>query len=140
MGWWSTDILGGDTPLDIICSIENSLPETVEIDVNSEEEVDKIRKHLTDNKKIVFETVNKWEDEDGINLQVLAFILIRYGVPITKEERQLFIDACKSDTWAETNSNRQAHINNLIETINNYKDEPIMLTTTGLFEVIFNQS
>lgn len=140
MGWWSKDIMGGDTPLDIqdnICDL---------VGVHSFTETDKNAKEavwLSENWKEVikhFQYQEFWkgwfEDEGYLVYQIIGYLLIRVGAPVDDELKQLLIKACEQDDWAKEDDDRKEVIDNFKQVIENYKGEAVPLTSSGLFEVI----
>jgi len=137
MGWWSTTIMGGDTPLDFECEF-NERPET---------STKKALGSITDIDKQIDEILNKWGcgkpgedfyiDYKSIAFQVLAVQIMKHGASITEENKSLFIEWIKKDHWAEEREERKESIDNLIDTLTSYKGTiPVKIRSEGLFEVI----
>lgn len=139
MGWWSTDIMGGDTPLDYkdafydICGVDE-FPETgVRINLTRED----IETHL--NEMVEFLDKNKWGDSD-IGYQVLGVLLLRAGATINGDLRDFIMQACENDEWAAEDDRRLAATTNLFNAIRDYENGiPVRITSKGLFEVMFDK-
>ena len=87
MGWWSTSIMGGDTPLDFeddffdICKVEK-FPEGGGMASLTKED---IANHLDE----LLEAVHKWKSEQNIGYQVLAVTMLKAGAFISGDLRDL---------------------------------------------------
>ena len=139
MGWWSTDIMGGDTPLDYkdefygICKIDQFPEEEGEVKIPAE----LLEEHLDE--IIAFLDENKW-GEVGIGYQVLAVMMMEAGANISKDLRFEIINACNEDEWAKEDEDRQRSILGLLGALDAYDNKnPIVLKSKGLFETMFDK-
>jgi len=136
MGWWSTDIMGGDTPLDYkdafydICGVDE-FPETgVRVKLTRED----METHL--NEMVEFIDKNEWDDSD-IGYQVLGVLLMRAGATINGDLRDFIMQACENDAWATMDDERQIATTNLFNAIRDYENgTPVVITSKGLIRVI----
>lgn len=133
MGWWSTDIMGGDKPLDFedsiyeICKVEKFPEEGGIAKIPSKT----LMEHLT-------EIMNMIEKaDDVIGYQVLAVLIMNAGAPISEDTRRKIYEACDNDDWAKGDSDRRDSIINLKNAVMAYDGKtPIVITSKGLFEVM----
>jgi hypothetical protein len=135
MGWWSVDILGGDTPLDFedtffdIAGIEE-FP-----DSGGQNSITKKALEKSYDKMAVFVKENIWGD-GNIGWQVLAVTCMKVGFipPVTDlaEMKQ----ACVNDEWAQEDEERKEVIDGLLKALNQYDGTPIKIKSKGLFEVM----
>ena len=155
MGWWSEDILGGDTPLDMMSGIEEALG--IRGYNNGRNgglyPVDDIEKGLKTaareaiNSKTtqeVFEGVlsQNWfsaeDDEDCIIFdQVFAVIVMAVGADMSKEDKARFVASSYDpdlDGWGGNKDKRQAALDNLKEAIEAYDGTPIVINSKGLLQ------
>jgi len=132
MGWWSTNIMGGDAPLDFedeffhISDVEK-FPKSGGIGTIPKE---KVEKHLNE----FVETIEKDDYEPWIGMQVLAVTSIKVGANIPKKIMKKMIKACDDDSWAKENSERKTSVENLKNALTKYDGTPIVISSKGLFE------
>lgn len=135
MGWWSTQIMGGDHPMDRECDIFAEIgikPSRVHL-VKKEN----IRKRLIERLPNLIESFSKRKDDDlSISFQVLAFVLMKYGVPISQEVKDNLIEKISLDEWAKEEPERAKNIHYLIEDLKSYEGEPQTTHQRGLFETM----
>jgi len=122
MGWWSTDILGGDRPLDYLYELGQKIG--VE-DLYTEKNIPGVKEKLEGlitsiNNGTLFD---EEEYEYYIGYQVLAIKLLEYGVKIPVKTKNALIHYINEDVWAQEDEERK-------ETIDNF------VRSKGLFEVI----
>ena len=135
MGWWSTDIMGGDTPLDFedaiydICKIDKFPEEGGIANVPAvilEEKLDEI-----------ISMIDADTYSAGIGYQVLAVLMMKAGATIPVEIKDEMIESCHQDEWADEDDERQTSINGLLEALALYDNKtPIIIKSKGLFEVM----
>jgi hypothetical protein len=136
MGWWSTDVLGGDPPLDAICVIEDKVgmgnlypPASLSADERSA-----LAKVLTE------EVSSELFDEftvDFVSIQVLGVMIMASGGEMTDRVRAGVINAAGEDEWAKEDSERRAVMDQLTEAVSGYSSGvPTDTAHQGLFEVI----
>lgn len=134
MGWWSKDILGGDTPLDY----EEDIKEIISggyltnNDVTAEqfENMDEV---FVNNK---IDSIAQTKDEKSIAYQVLAVIGMRVGAGISMQLKILMLSHIRQDEWQHEDEDRRAVIENLMDTLKTYDGTvPVKINSKGLLEV-----
>lgn len=134
MGWWSTDIMGGDTPLDFedafyeIAGVEK-FPESGGKTKLNKETVEKNFDRFTD-------VVHKCSYEQEIGWQVLAVVALSAGINIPVVAIAEMKQACMNDQWATEDNERRITIDSLLNSLNTYDGTPIIINSRGLFEVM----
>jgi len=127
MGWWSTKIMGGDTPWDYedliydICGVEK-WPENMPEGSPQKE----IPKTIFD--KNMKEIIMRVEDdgyETEIGFQVLAYVAMRSGAKMSDYLKEKTIQACIDDEWAKTDEERSDSVNRLKVHIEKYDGNPV---------------
>lgn len=134
MGWWSKDILGGDTPLDYQEDILNIISGgyLTERDVTAEqfENMDEVFV----NGKI--DSIAQTKDEKSIAYQVLAVIGMRVGAKISIKLKTLMASHIRQDEWKNEDNDRRVIIGNLMDALYNYDGTtPVKINSQGLLEV-----
>ena len=136
MGWWSTDIMGGDTPLDFedaiydICKIEK-FPESGGMAKLTKEDFKENLNEIVD-----FLDADKW-GESNIGYQVLAVLMLKAGAFISGDLQDFMMQACENDEWAQESEERAVATQGLFNALSQYDNEtPIIIKSRGLFEVI----
>lgn len=138
MGWWSTSIMGGDTPLDFedeffgICKVEKFPEEGGMASLTKED----IANHLDE----MLEVVHKWKSEQNIGYQVLAVTMLKAGAFISGDLRDFMMQACENDEWAQESDERKVATDGLFNALASYDNEhPIIIKSQGLFEVMIDK-
>ena len=139
MGWWSTTIMGGDTPLDMQHAIGKHLGGEI-----GKESLELAQEELAQTG--IDAILNRWGcgkpdeafyiDKKSIGFQVLAYLMLQHGCEIKPEVKALMLENIPKDEWAAEDTERKTHIDNLIQALENYNGEPVQLTREGLFEVL----
>jgi hypothetical protein len=144
MGWWSDDVMGGDTPLDIESFIYdavgiNKYPE------DSDEEV-RIPSDAFDYKKIVKFLKDRdgddyWLKGDTGNIfhQVLGILMMESGAPINKTLKAKMIKAAQQDEWANEDGgdeDRKDKMDAFITKVKNYDGTSTIIKSKGLMETM----
>jgi hypothetical protein len=137
MGWWSKDIMGGDSPLDV----KDGIFDICGVDEFGEDGRDITRKDIEDHMPQILDFVrshenNDYYDESAIAYQVLGVLMMKTGTPITEELKQEILENSKTDSWAESDSERKEIVGNFHTAIENYNGTPVVITSRGLFEAI----
>jgi hypothetical protein len=147
MGWWSTDILGGDTPLDFKSEFYSKL----KLD-QFKDKGDKVKTSFEKyQKKFVSDgemdnILNEWgcgepdesfyRDYKSIGYQVLAVILMENGCQISYDLKDIMLNWIPTDNWASEDDERKTTIQNLVKTLTAYDGSvPFKIKSKGLFEV-----
>lgn len=127
MGWWSANIMGGDTPLDF----EDGFYHIVGVEKFHTTTDNKIKKtKLTKNDitsehidTFIKEEIGTAEDEYfHIGYQVLGHILMDVGYPISNELKEKIIVACENDEWAKESIERYQAIFEFKNIVENYEN------------------
>lgn len=134
MGWWGHGVMQGDQPLDIQYVIFDSLgiPELEDTPENNE----LIKKLLTDNQSELVDNAGEVDEDISIVHQVLAYIMMQYGVLIKEEVKAKLIDSINQDEWASEDRERMAEIVSFVKTLVEYDGTPKRVEYKGLFQVI----
>lgn len=146
MGWWSSTIMGGDTPLDFEGSINDV------VGLGYKPKASEIIKKLTEGQTKfinggIDDILNRWGcgkpdeefyiDHKSIGFQVLAVMLMNEGIKINEELKALMLEWIPKDYWAGENEERKKHVDNLLENLNNYDpSNPVDIHSEGLLEQI----
>ena len=133
MGWWSEDIIGGDTPLDFVDTFYDIAQiEEFEGDVQNMIPADTFKERLP----AMIEFIEKQDYDNEIGFQVLAVKLMEAGAEINEDLKSKIFKACADDEWAQHDETRADRINSLKEAVEMYDGTPIVVKSKGLFEVI----
>ena len=140
MGWWSTDIMGGDSPLDVkdeifeICEVEEFDDNDGHTDLTKEDLVNNLEKILEYIRK---QENNDYYDERAIAFQVLGVLMMKAGAPISEELKAEILKNSKTDSWAQENEERAQIVNLFHQALEVYDGKhPIEIKSRGLFEVM----
>ena len=136
MGCWSTDILGGDTPMDF----EDEIYDICKVEKFKGEKINNIPSEILEKNMVsIMEMINEYDGDDEWNIgyQVLAVLMLASGSPIRVDLKSNMIKACNDDEWSNDDSERRQKVNALKEAINKYDGKtPIVITSKGLFQTI----
>ena len=145
MGWWSTTIMGGDSPLDYedafysICEVEK-WPE-------GKRGMAPLPKEAIESKlSLLIDNINK--EEEGwyqqIGYQVLGVKMLKAGCEISEGLKAKIIQACNEDEWALEDEERKKHCQDLARKVKDHTNVSTEVESKGLFEAfaekIANQS
>lgn len=126
MGWWGTEVMAGDTPLDNMYMYERRvIPEELldqqyDREFTAEElkvfarRADELNGELWDLAKIEF--------YEQVAIQTFGVFLMKIGARISIEDRAAIILAAEEDEWAESNKERRAVMQSFIKDIKEYVD------------------
>ena len=135
MGWWSTDILGGDAPLDYedaiydICGIDKFPEEGGKARISAAV--------LEENLAEIIVMIDEDAYDNEIGYQVLGVMMMASGAEITPDLRFEIIRSCNEDDWAKEDEERQRSILGLLGALDAYDNKtPIIVKSKGLFEVM----
>jgi len=134
MGWWSTDILGGDTPLDYEEDIKEIISGGYLTDKDiTAEQFENMDEVFVNNK---IDTIAQTKDEKSIAYQVLAVIGMRVGARISMQLKILMLSHIRQDEWQHEDYDRRVIIENLMNTLKTYDGTaPVKINSKGLLEV-----
>lgn len=137
MGWWSKDIMGGDSPLDAkdeiygICKVEEFGDDGREITRED------IEAHLPEILEKFRETENnEYYADRAIYFQVLGVLMMQTGTPISEELKAEILENSKTDDWAMEDEERKQIVEGFHQAIEVYNGTPIRIKSRGLFEVL----
>jgi hypothetical protein len=135
MGWWSTGIMAGDSPLDWedeiygLCGVEKWQEDS--------DKMVKIPKSILEvnTPKIVrvIERESGWEKQ--IAYQVLGVMLMRSGCEIEEALKADIISAAHLDEWATEDGERRKSCDEFVTRLKSYGGKPTETPSKGLFEV-----
>jgi len=142
MGWWSTDILGGDSPLDWKSALYNKIDIQYEDNFGYRTLKPNDMSNKTQNNLIqyVLESTQKSFDEWGecdsrsIAMQVIALMVIESGAKVTKKNKKELSKWIKLDDWATEDDERKDNIDDLLSVIKEYDSTPMIYQGKGLFQ------
>lgn len=142
MGWWSTDILGGDSALDWKSALYNKIDIQYEDNfgyrtLKPNDMSNKTQNNLIQN---VLESTQKTFDDWGecdsrsIAMQVIALMVIESGAKVTKKNKKELSKWIKLDDWATEDDERKDNIDDLLSVIKEYDSTPMIYQGKGLFQ------
>lgn len=139
MGWWSTDIMGGDTPLDWedefygIAGVDKfEGAEKGKCNYIPTEVLEKRQFEYAD----LLDASTKWM-EPNIGYQVFAVMMMRAGASIDPHIKGKMIAAALNDQWSLDDSEREETIQGLVKALGQYDGKtPILIKSRGLFQVM----
>lgn len=144
MGWWSTDIMGGDTPLDFKSEIIDEFLKKDQFHdglVKIKEAFDRVPEKGLNG--LIPHIVRTWGykvgdssyvDEVSIGYQVLAVLMMKCGATIPDSTRVLMRESISQDGWATENEERKGKIEFLLQSLASYNGTPIHIKSKGLIE------
>ena len=149
MGWWSRNIMGGDTPWDfedLIYDVvgKEKYPERPGVKPADQErvnltkedfdsQIDNIEKEILD---------FAWSsDATDIGYQVLGYMMMEAGGNLEGELKTKIINACKNDSRAAVDQERKEVMDRMIKQIQEYKNiaTPNPDQDYGVFAAIANK-
>jgi hypothetical protein len=135
MGWWSTTIMGGDSPLDFedafygICQFEK-WDDSKQVPIPAEV----LMSHLPQILDRIEEN-RDWKWELQIGYQVLGVMLMKAGCEISPGLKGKIIQSALEDEWAQGDGERMRHCQKFAKQIQSYEGSPTKVDQEGLFEV-----
>jgi len=136
MGWWSCEIMGGDTPYGYV----DMIVEMLEIEDNDEKELFEIDANLlTEHQEKIIKTFQKTEDIEDLQiaLQVLAYIMMFNGAQIKNSCKIKMLEAVEEDEWAKTSQERQKEIFKFYSILEKYDgSESVELEHKGFLQTL----
>lgn len=150
MGWWSADVLGGDTPLDMIWTFEDHFKlgrgTLYPLENWSTKTRSIVKRSIEGDHNGFWQAVFKAKELAGwsggeVAVQVGAVIWLNSGADMSMAVKNILIKAAKNDVWANEgdeydNTERKAVMKNLEDKIRGYTGTPILVNSEGLFDVI----
>jgi hypothetical protein len=145
MGWWSVDILGGDTPLDFKGAIYEQL------NLDQFKSLVAVRKSAFSAKTgeefndMISSIIERWgcgelgtpfnNEMHSIGYQVLAVEIMDCGATIPEETLAKMAEWIPKDPWSQEDTERREKVNELIYALNVYDGVPLRIRSKGLMEV-----
>ncbi len=142
MGWWSTDILGGDSALDWKSALYNKIDIQYEDNFGYRTLKPNDMSNKTQNNLIQYvlestqTTFDNWGECDSrsIAMQVIALMVIESGAKVTKKNKKELSKWIKLDDWATEDDERKDNIDDLLSVIKEYDSTPMIYQGKGLFQ------
>jgi hypothetical protein len=135
MGWWSTSIMGGDSPLDWedeIYALSGVEKWQEDSDKMAKIPKGKLEANLPKIIKVI-ERESGWEKQ--IAYQVLGVMLMRSGCEIKETLKANIVSAAHLDDWAQEDTGRRKDCEDFANKIKAYIGKPTEVKSKGLFEV-----
>lgn len=144
MGWWSTTIMGGDTPLDFKSEIFEVIDRDQFKDTGA-----KVRVPLEKSQSLflngkIDDIMNRWgcgkpdetfyKEYKSIGFQVLTVLMMGYGCKIQPELKALMREWILQDGWAKEDNERQGNIDDLIKKLDSYNGSAIAVKSESLLQ------
>jgi hypothetical protein len=135
MGWWSTSIMGGDSPLDW----EDEIYALSGVE-KWQEDSDKMAKipkgRLEANLPKILKVIGRTKGWDNqIGHQVLGVLIMRSGCDMDEALKTEIISAAENDEWAQEDTSRRKDCEDFANKIKAYMGKPTEVKSKGLFEV-----
>ncbi len=142
MGWWSTCIMGGDTPLDLqgaICQAMGLRFDYEKAGYNYTRTL--LEERVQDVVACIEDTGDSaWWNHYGdrnIAYQVLGYMFLETGADLPSALRGRIVKAARDDEWAKEDPRRRAVMDNFIAALGAHvAGTPTKLLQVGLFEEI----
>ena len=146
MGWWSTTVMGGDTPMDYEGDIFHIVFKGTKYEdgcdrMDAEDAGELTREEISEaiSKRLpeLLERVRGPALDMDIYRQVLGVVILEHGVfvnDLTREAIELAIDGAKCDEWAHEDEERAAVMVAFILQLNEYEGQPTEVKFEGLFQ------
>lgn len=146
MGWWSTTIMGGDTPLDFksefyrVIKMDQFKDKGVRVKKAFEQaqtqfisgEIDKIMNSWGCGKP----DESFYKDYKSIGFQVLSVLMMENGCELNPELKQMMLEWIPQDSWTQEDDERKKNVDDLLNKVNNYNNKVTTVKGEGLFEVL----
>lgn len=148
MGWWGTDVMGGDTPLDILHEIAESCGLKPDWDNDSGLEgylksypftKENVEKNI---EKIICTLVTGYEkrpDDLNIAYQVFGVVLMAVGADIPLVTISRIISAASCDEWAKEDDERYQCMQDFVKMLIQYKGKRTVYKSVSLMEKFTNR-
>jgi hypothetical protein len=146
MGWWGTNVMEGDTPMDSECDINDVIGDIHAEKTNGErfdpyedggeEIVQAVLKQEGSAERILASIIANTTEGDEyrhISLQVLGEMIVCYGGLMPDSVRAAAIKGAEDDEWAACDEERKQSMNVYIERIRKYDGTALEPVSQGLF-------
>jgi len=148
MGWWATNVMGGDSPSDGISEVFNFLKIKLEQFEDKEDEyyfdeavLNRLQPLLEAKQTKVLKYVKSLHDPEyqKYSIHALGFLLLKTGCNIDEKVKKEIISAIEADDWDEPS--RIQHMNIFKEAINNSQPGvKVDLEDKSVYEVMMEDS
>lgn len=140
MGWWNTNVYGGDSPLDWRENIYNKLgvEEYGEKDKLNPVPVDILSEKIDEITEMILSSDTD-ENDKNIGYQVLAAVILHSGFDLESNQslKSIIISAIEDDEYAREDSERRIVMKNFLKQINEYNpSEPVDITSVNVYESV----
>jgi hypothetical protein len=144
MGWWSTTIMGGDTPLDFKSTIFEIIDRDQFKDTGK-----KVRVPLESSQDLFIngkmdDILKGWGcgktnsafyiNYKSIGFQVLAVLMMGYGCQIKPELKGLMREWILKDDWAQEDQERNTHVKDLLDKLEAYNGSAVAVKSESLLQ------
>lgn len=145
MGWWGTNVMEGDPPMDAECDILDFLGDIhaertdgEKIDDDGQAQLVQLLKEEGVASDVLARLKGMDGDEDDLRIaiQVLGEILICNGFPMPDDLRAAAIQAAKDDDWASEDDERRESMEAYAKRVADYNGVAVEPVSRGLFDVI----
>lgn len=149
MGWWSTTIMGGDTPLDFKSEIFDLINRDQFNDKGAKVRVplEKVQSLFLNGK--MDDLLNRWgcgkpdeafyREYKSIGFQVLAVLMMGYGCAIQPELKGLMREWILQDGWAKEDYERRGHVDDLLKKLDGYNGSAVTVKSESLLQKFFEK-
>lgn len=117
MGWSDACVMGGDSPMDW----EANLCEKAGGHYDDDEGNVYTREQLESKLPELLAYIEGCRGDQGIGFQVLGVMLLGTGAELTSEAKAKITKAAENDEWASEDRERQVHMQDLIECVQNHE-------------------
>ena len=130
MGWWSYDIMGGDSPADVEIYFDDMVSRFGAKNITPQHAL-----------TLIEETQKEWRCSEDVITQAVGFCMIDRGYPFSEELRKEVIEAIDADEYerftdVEERQRKLAEFKAIVIAYPNEGKETTMPHQSGLFEEI----
>lgn len=140
MGWWGTDVMAGDTPLDQLGMIADTMDLEYQHSVSSRVSYlssYKLTKEVVEeNLPKVMDSIAKIRDKDDrfISYQVFGVVIMEVGAEMRQDVKNQIAEAAALDIWAAGgDEERIAHMRSYLKMLETYDGTPTPYEGKTLF-------
>jgi hypothetical protein len=134
MGWFGTDVMGGDTPMDHLDTIGDIIKVEDLYPLSMIENKTKVAMQLARHQPKLMKNIKTFTGWDRqIATQVLAALHMAVGASFPRGLRVSAIAAAENDEWAQEDQGRSADMNDFADMVRNYDNKtPTLVNHEGL--------
>ncbi len=151
MGWWATDVFGGDQPYNLLSAAAEVLGFKENVLTTPDGWNGDVRRLVRDGFDLVGgldgladalgvdgDAVmgDEVRHDDQIAVQVVVSLALGAGAPLDESWRARALHASQCDLWAHKNAGRCADMKSFYDMVAAYSAQPVALEHSGLFETI----